>query len=241
MEKYTKVYQVKSYECDANGVLRLRTLFNYFQDMADEHADKMGLGYHFCIERNIGWIGGAYHVQINRLPKWEEEVTLYTWPSDATPVTGIRDFQMIDKNGTILVNATSQWVLVDLVRMRPLPITKHIGTYELVKERAIVSSFPAIVPPETDSNEIIVPVRTDDIDINNHVNNAVYPSVCLDGVPEGIKNQKSISEIQVSFKRPAVLSDKILIKSALETNISTHQLFDESGLKEFARVVLKWK
>ncbi len=241
MEKYAKVYQVKSYECDVNGVLRLRTLFNYFQDMADEHADKMGLGYHFCIERNIGWIGGAYHIQINRLPKWEEDVTLYTWPSDATPVTGIRDFQMVDKNGHILVNATSQWVLVDLTRMRPLPITKHVGEYELIKERALTSSFPAITPPETYSNEIIVPVRTDDIDINNHVNNAVYPTLCLDGVPAEVKGQKAISEIQVSFKKPAVLSDKILIKSAADSQNSIHQLFNETGSTEFARVALKWK
>ncbi len=241
MEKYAKVYHIKSYECDSNGVLRLRTLFNYFQDMADEHADKMGLGYHYCIERNIGWIGGAYHVQINQLPKWEDKVMLYTWPSDATPVTGIRDFQMVDKNGAILVNATSQWVLVDLGRMRPLAITKHVGEYELIKERALHSSFPAITPAQIYSNEIIVPVRTDDIDINNHVNNAVYPTLCLDGVSEEVKKQKSISEIQVNFKKPAVLSDKILIKSALEAHTSTHQLFDETGSTEFARVALKWK
>lgn len=241
MKKYSKTYQVKSYECDSKGILRLRTLFNYFQDIADEHADKMGLGYHFCIERNIGWIGGAYHVQINRLPKWEDEIILYTWPSDATPVTGIRDFQMIDKKGEILINASSQWVLVDLTRMRPLPIAKHVGNYELLKERAVVTSFDDILLAESYDNEIIIPIRTDDIDINNHVNNAVYPTVCLDGVCKEIKEHKSLSEIQIRFKRPAVLSNKILLKSAFDAPNSMHQLCNETGEKEFARVLLKWK
>ena len=45
MDKYEKQYIIKSYECDVQLKLRIRSLFNLFQDMADEHADKMGLGY----------------------------------------------------------------------------------------------------------------------------------------------------------------------------------------------------
>lgn len=241
MEKYSKTYEIKSYECDKNGVLRLRTLFNLFQDMADEHADKMGLGYHFCIQKQIGWIGAGYHVQINRLPKWEDKITLYTWPSKATPVMGIRDFQMVDSHGDVLVNASSQWVLVDLNRMRPVAISKHIDGYEIIEERALNTNFDAIGAIEALSNEQIIPVRYDDIDINNHVNNAVYPTLCLDGIPNDFENTHTLAEVQISFKKSAILGDKILLKSFIGDNQTVHGLFNETGDTEFARVRLNWK
>lgn len=241
MEKYSKTYEIKSYECDKNGVLRLRTLFNLFQDMADEHADKMGLGYHFCIQKQIGWIGAGYHVQINRLPKWEDKITLYTWPSKATPVMGIRDFQMIDAEGNVLVNASSQWVLVDLNRMRPVAIAKHIEGYEIVEERALDTSFEAIETVEKNANEIIIPIRHDDIDINNHVNNAVYPTVCLDGVSDEFMNAHALNEVQISFKKPAVFGNKIRLKSSYSGLKTHHQLFNDQNETEFARVCLTWK
>ena len=241
MEKYSKVYDIKSYECDKNGVLRLRTLFNLFQDMADEHADKMGLGYHFCIQKQIGWIGAGYHVQINRLPKWEDRVTLYTWPSKATPVMGIRDFQMISDSGEVLVSASSQWVLVDLNRMRPVAIAKHIEGYEIVDERAVETSFPQIEIADDANLGKSIPVRRDDIDINNHVNNAVYPTLCLDGIDESFLDTHTLAEVQISFKKPAVVGDTILLKSSLADNQSIHQLLNEVGETEFARVRLGWK
>ena len=241
MEKYAKKYEIKSYECDKNGVLRLRTLFNLFQDMADEHADKMGLGYHFCIQKQIGWIGAGYHVQINRLPKWEETVTLYTWPSKATPVMGIRDFQMIDSKGHVLVSASSQWVLVDLNRMRPVAIAKHIEGYEIIDERAVDTTFPQIEVVEDVDLGKIIPVRHDDIDINNHVNNAVYPTLCLDSIDESFLDTHTLAEAQISFKKPAVFGDNILLKSSLAGNQSIHQLLDKTSETEFARVRLGWK
>lgn len=48
IEKFIREYPIRSYECDKNGQLRLITLLNIFQDAADSHANKMGLGYDFA-------------------------------------------------------------------------------------------------------------------------------------------------------------------------------------------------
>lgn len=39
MEKYKRIYEINSSSCDKDKKLRLRTLFNFFQDLADYHAD----------------------------------------------------------------------------------------------------------------------------------------------------------------------------------------------------------
>lgn len=241
MEKFSKNITIKSYECDKNGLLRIRSLFNYFQDMADDHANLMGLGYHFCIQKNLGWIGGAYHVQINRLPKWEEHLKIETWPSDSTAVTGIRDFQIKDENGAALINASSQWVLVDLEKMRPVSVMKNVGSYEPLHERAVDTKFVAIEPLEWVDNERLIPVRTDDIDINKHVNNAVYPTVCLDGIDETYLKAHELRGVEINFKKPAKQNDIFLLKTQISEHETRHALFDKIGQVEFARVRLMWK
>lgn len=241
MEKLVKEFDVRSYEVDEHAHLRLRSLFNFFQDMGDSHANIMGLGYRFCKEKSLGWIGAAYHVIINELPKWEDKVTLATWPSAATAVTGVRDFRMTDAAGQVLVNATSQWVLVDMNKMRPMHIAKAIGTYELIHERAVEGDFAKLPDVERVDFEVDRMVRVDDIDINRHVNNAVYPTWALDGLPPAFLEKHTIGEFQIAFKKAAVAGDKIKIRSQIEGLETRHMITNEDGTGEFARVKIGWK
>lgn len=241
MDKFKKNYTIASYECDSTCKLRLRCVFNFFQDLADDHANEMGLGYHECVKRGVGWIGGAYHVEFLDLPKWEDNVTLYTWPSGKTAATGIRDFRMTDADGKAMINATSQWVLVDLQRMRPVSIAKHLGDYDLVQDRAFDSVFQDIKTVERIDFESRVTVRYDDIDLYQHVNNAVYPTLIYDGLPTQYLQSHQLKELQISFKRPAVITDEICIKSQINGNETLHQLFNKTGEVEFARIRVLWK
>ncbi len=241
MNKYKKSYLIKSYECDVKVKLRMRSLFNLFQDMADEHADEMGVGYHYCHERGIGWIGGGYHVRIHQRPTWDDTVTLTTWPSAATAATGIRDFQMTDKNGNTLIDATSRWVLVDINRMRPIPVMKHIPSYELVDDRAIVSDFVTIELPEVTPTTITFPVRMDDIDLNDHANNAMYPTWALDGLDEAFLKSHEPVEVQVSFKRPTRYRDVILLKTYQTEDTTVHVMTNPDETTEYARVRIGWR
>ncbi len=240
MDKYKKTYIIKSYECDIKAKLRIRSLFNLFQDMADEHADKMGLGYHYCHERGIGWIGGGYHVEIKKLPTWGDMITIETWPSGMTAATGIRDFQVKDDKGRILVNATSQWVLVDMKRMRPIPVAKHLPSYELLNEHALVSEFNKIIPVEGTPSIISFPVHVDDIDLNAHVNNALYPTWVMDTVSELSLDNHYPSEIQVNFKHPAKYGDVIRIKTYHTDLTTVHLLENANDTTEFARICVRW-
>ena len=47
LEKYTKHYTIRSYECDCNNNLRILTLMNILQDIADENAGLLGFGLDF--------------------------------------------------------------------------------------------------------------------------------------------------------------------------------------------------
>ena len=241
MEKYKKSYIISSFEVDFQQKLRVHSLFNLFQDLADEHAEKLGLGYTFCSQNGIGWVGGAYHVKINRLPTWGDKITIETWPSGTTAASAIRDFRMTDETGQELVVATSQWVLIDTARLRPLPIAKHLPHYDILSERALESEFAKILTPETPATDLTFPVHADDIDLNHHVNNALYPTWALDGIPESFRGDHRLTEIQVTFKRSARFGDTILMKTYHEGDQSISIIGGPDGTSEFARVRLVWQ
>ncbi len=241
MSIYQKTYKITSYECDKNGFLRIRTLFNLFQDLADNHADEMGLGYKFCSPRRLGWIGGAYHVRVAKWPTWNDCLTLKTWPSKSTGVTGIREFSLQDDAGNDIVMASSQWVLVDTERMRPVSVEKNVGTYALNPVRAVDSNFEKLVAPERTDASMVEVIRQDDIDLYGHVNNAVYPTWVLDALPNGFLDKNEIAELQIQFKRSAKWGDDVLVEGELNGMESLHRIGDKSGTVEFARVKILWR
>jgi len=241
MEKHKKSYLINSFQVDFQAKLRVHTLFNLFQDIADEHAEKIGVGYTFCQQNSVGWVGGAYHLKINRMPKWGDCITIETWPSAATPACAIRDFQVKDDKGNVLINATSQWALIDIERLRPLPLAKHLPHYDFVNDRALVSEFSKIPTPEGTPKTTSFPVHVDDIDINCHVNNALYPTWVLDSFDDAFRQTHEISEMRITFRRPARFGDTISLNTYLDSLTSVSVLTNSDASVEFARIQLSWK
>ena len=79
--KYKKQYNVRSYECDRNNNLRILTLMNILQDIADDNAASLGFGLDFCIQNGMTWVGSNYILEIERLPKIHENIVTraYIW------------------------------------------------------------------------------------------------------------------------------------------------------------------
>ena len=59
-----------------------------------------------------------------------------------------------------------------------------LARLKAIEERSLQTNFEKIILPETFEYEANEVIREDDIDINQHVNNAVYPSWLLDALPE---------------------------------------------------------
>ena len=129
VEKYSKDYLIRTNECDKNGELRLVTLMNIFQDMADEHAAQMGLGLEYCLAKGLAWVGSNYHLKIGRMPRLHEKITLITWPAVEKKLGAVRDFVINDAAGTEIVCASSQWILIDAAKKRPLALRENLPQY----------------------------------------------------------------------------------------------------------------
>lgn len=240
VEKYRKEYLVRSYECDKHGHLRLLTLMNILQDAADSHADALGLGYEYCSARQLAWVAANYHVKIIRAPKIHEHIIIQTWPSEEKKLGAIRDYQITDEAGNLLVQASTQWVLINTESKRPQPLRTNLPAYQVIADKADNFEFSKLPLPETFAFEKEFAVRFDDIDINNHVNNAVYPLWISEAMPETFRSTHRIAELEIAFKKEALFGESVKIFSQPEGEKSVHEIISANDGRELARAVFVW-
>jgi acyl-ACP thioesterase len=223
MEKLIKEHTISNYECDRNEKIKIISIFHLLQDMADAHAEKLNVGYTFYKQNHLAWVGRAYHIKIFSLPKIFDKITLETWPCDRTALIATRDFLIKDIVGNILVAASSQWAMIDTIKMRPIKFDNYNLTYDVLPERALQSEFAKIQSPQQINSEKQIQVREDDIDSNGHVNNCVYPMWAMESFDEQFKKNFILDEMEINFKKPVFKQDNIItakIQKNDETNFT---------------------
>ena len=90
---YFKNHLVNSYETDRNENLKFYSLFQWFTEIAWEHAKKLGLGFEELQETDKFWILSGINLKIIRLPKWQAKVKSQTWPSGQNKFFFTREFK----------------------------------------------------------------------------------------------------------------------------------------------------
>ena len=110
---FKEKYIVNSNDIDSTLQIRLSSLLRYMQDTATNHADKIKIG-HKDLEkdRNI-WVIIRMFLEVNRLPKLDEEFIVTTHPGKNKSFLFPRYFQVYDKHNNLLLNASSTWVVIN--------------------------------------------------------------------------------------------------------------------------------
>ena len=82
---------------------------------------------------------------------------------------------MWSADGQRIIRACSQWIVIDFESRRPVHLKEWLPEYEPIHEKVILEGrFPKLPAVERDDYTEQFLVRYDDIDRNNHVNNAIY-------------------------------------------------------------------
>ena len=239
--KYRKQYHIKSYEVDCHGFLRIVSLMNFLQEAAVESADALGFGFEKCRDKGVVWVGSNYLIKISRLPKINEHIIIDTWPAEGKLWGAIRNFTIKDEEDNIIVRATSQWVLIDFARRRPVMLNKYFPEYNFLDEKVMDDDFHKLSQVENPDTIKDILVRYDDIDINNHVNNAVYPLWASEGLEPDYRMKHIPSEIEVCFKKEALFGEKIVVHTQVKSNESFHTILDKNSNAELADVRFIWQ
>ena len=238
--KHTQNILVKSYQCDRYGYLRPIMLMNFLQGAAATHADELGAGRTYCEAHNIAWVVTHYMIDIIELPKFKDMVVLKTWPSMHNGLRSYRDFEIRNKeDGRLMIRATSQWVLINLNTRRLLRLNEELPDWDSIDERVWDTAFNKA--PKFDATKThVVKCRFDDVDVNQHINNAVYAVWATETVGFEFRNTHRLSGVEIYFEHEiSADTPEVQIQVKLEPNVSYHKIM--TGDTQHATVVCHWK
>ena len=241
IDKLVKEHIISSYECDRNEKIKLISIFHLLQDMADTHAQKLNVGYTFCKQKHLAWIARAYHIKIFSFPKIFDKIILKTWPSSKTALIAIREFLVEDTQGNILIVASSQWAMIDIIKARPIKFADYNLAYDVLPQRELNTDFKKIHCLQKIDFEKQIQIREDDIDSNGHVNNCVYPMWAMETFTQQFKQDYILDEMEINFKKPVFIQDN-LITSKIQKNSKTDFTISIQTIeKESALIKIKFK
>jgi medium-chain acyl-[acyl-carrier-protein] hydrolase len=225
MNPWARIHIIRNYEAGPNGRLAPYHLANYFNEAAGIHAEKLGWGIDSMQEDGETWVMTRFYLNINRLPAAGEKVVVRTRPSGADRVQAYRDFDMATPDGEILVLGTSAWVIIKLNVRRPVPTPQKIQELgEQFGSRWLKLPDQKLRLPSKSGAEFGFKVRKTDLDINNHVNNAVYIGWVTESVPENIYEKSELRELDVVFRAEAFYGDEVVCRTGPETEGYMHVL-----------------
>ena len=210
------------------------------------HCGLMKVSAYDLFEIGFAWVVIKYHIKIINYPKWNDLITVRTWRYPFKDLYELRQFEIYDENGSLLIFAKSSWIVINLKTKRPARLSRSLpenmisGLMHPIADD--ISSVPEI---NTVDSEKSFQIRMHDLDFNTHVNNSVYIVWALETVPEQIITQYRPEEISIRYISESLYGDRIKSEIQYEnTNPGTaflHKLTSEKTKKEITRLKTIWK
>lgn len=241
----TTDYIIRSTDVGPSGKLRPDVLMNLLQEIAGTHAAQLNLGFEHLAEKNMTWVSKACHIKISQLPNWKENIIIRSWPCAVNKLLSIRDFEILGNGKNVIISASSSWLVVDIQTKKPLRPLKAIGKYPLRLKRALQTTFEKIPDINSIDYQCTYQARFTELDMNQHVNNAVYLVWALETLPEDLVQKYVLTEIELEFKSEVLHNHRVravtkCISSPAETK-AIHLITNQDTSAEAARIRTSWK
>ena len=195
---YQKTFHIPASAVEAADRLKLSQILDYLQDVAGDHSAMLGTDRQSLTEKNLFWAVIRHRVQITRLPRAGEDITVETWPMPTTRTAYPRSTIAYDADGKECFRAISLWVLMDSQsRAMVLPGKSGVDVAGLLRgcELAVPGSL-AVRPME---NRLSRTVRYTDLDWNGHMNNCRYLDWVTDTLPGDFHRRNPAREFSVCY------------------------------------------
>lgn len=245
IEKYCweNRYSLKYYEMDFKRVLKPSALMNFLQDIATINAEMLNFGYTFTSARNFGWFLIKYHMEFDEYPQELDEIIIKTEARGISKILASRDFEIwTTDNKKRLGQVASQWMMIDLADKSIVPLSKMVDFMPAFEKRETDLQFEKIPSPQKIDFEKVFEIRYDDIDVNQHVNNANYIVWAFETLPYKFKAKHKLKALDIIYKKEIAFGNKVVSSVELneETKTSTHILKNEVNGEELCFVSAKW-
>ena len=199
MEKtFTQHHTINHMDVDCFGRCKYAVLLYLAQEAATGHCDLLKLDWDTMAQKGLFWAVIRTHVQVNRLPRLGETVTVRTWPMPTTRTAFPRAVVICDEEGNELVQILSLWVLMDRsTRAMVLPGKSGVDVPGLLTGCEI--AVPGSIVPHSGEAKACRTVTFTELDRNGHMNNTYYLNWVSDLLPAAFHKDRPAKEFTVCY------------------------------------------
>ncbi|MDR2415037.1 MAG: acyl-ACP thioesterase [Odoribacteraceae bacterium] len=236
MLKLSKKITICNHHVDFRGRLGAKTLCDLFNDAANEQTIALGVDVDTFNASGITWMLHRIRLQVTRWPSKGEEIILETWPSGSDRLFAFRDFAVFSSSGQPLVRSTSEWMVIDLERRRPVRLPESVSRMAAYHE-----GITREITFELDSKRLPLDVTGsrrfvasyDTIDFNRHVTQASYVGWVTHALPFDFSSHHQLTELEMLYEREILPDSEVNSIYFIEENDAGarvwHRVVDASG------------
>lgn len=199
--------------CESNGKLSIPAAVALFGDLASYHATKLKVGLDILSPKGLFWLAVKTKVKVHRLPSMMEEITAFTWPEKPNRIRCNR-FYALKSEGELLIEGKTEWAIID-TNTGKLQRTDDIyeDGFEFSEDRVCEEPFDRFnIDLSNGENFPAYTVKSTDIDIGNHMNNAAYVRAFFGMLSCEEIEKLNIKEMEITYKTPCFEGETLTVK-----------------------------
>jgi len=242
-----KDYLIHVYEMGPDGRVNLHSLFNFMQDIAADHADKLGYGRDDLMKSNHFWVLSRIFARFSEWPVWNESISVKTWPSGVDTIFAMRNYTLAFGDGRQIGSGSSSWLIIDRTTKKIQRPDEFLQNYS-IDNQSIVSYIrnPVKLRPASENGKISPSfrVKVNDVDINLHTNNVNYLRWVTDTYDLSFVMNHQPCSAEINYLAEAIFDDEIVIRTSEEegTNVFfNHSIIRTTDRKELCRIRIEWE
>ena len=245
--QFEKEYRVHVYETGPDGRLNMYSLFNYMQDIASDHAVKLGFGRDDLMRDNRFWVLSRMYARITEWPLWEETIIVRTWPNGTDKLFALRNYDVMYSDGRHIASGTSSWLILDRTTKKVQRPDSILSQYRqiLTSNNSPLRYASKIEPSAEDGlNSDMFRIKVSDIDVNLHTNNVQYLKWVNDSYKLDFIMRNVPQSAEINYLAESLFDEEIFVRTSFEKAGDTfynHSVFRVSDNKELCRIRIEWK
>jgi medium-chain acyl-[acyl-carrier-protein] hydrolase len=242
-----KEYPVHVYDTGPDGKASLYSLFNFMQDIASEHAVKLGFGRDDLMKHNHFWVLSRMYAVLAEMPRWEDKIMVKTWPNGTDKLFAMRNYEVCFPDGRPVASALSSWLIVDRTTkkiQRPGDLLAHFHS-EMDRGNSSVRAAAKLSWSSENARESArFRVKISDLDVNLHTNNVNYLKWVSDTYDINFTMNHIPRSVEINYLAESVFNDEIIIMTSIDYtdgNTFNHSILRSGDNKELCRMSVRWE
>ena len=211
--KLTKQLTVTASQCDSGMRLGIPQTFELCMDLAGEHAEALGNGIVSMMDRGLFWVAVKTKLRFFRRPALLETVTAETWPEAPGRMRGNRDY-VLSAGDEVLIAGKTEWTILNTAGGGL--VSPREGIYDPALEFHIGECCPGPFHRFTEQEGwepfADYTVRSTDIDMGGHMNNAAYVRMLAGLFSTAERKAREVREAEVHYRAPCYEGDTLRIE-----------------------------